>query len=154
MSAGRILLIGQAPGPNTDPARPLWPEPASSTGGRLVAFAGISPGVYLEQFDRVNLLNTFPGRTRQCPDTFPTRDARIAASAMRPFLRGRRVVLVGRAVATAFSLGLLPFHEWVSDDFEVAVIPHPSGRNAWYRRAENVATYRAFWRGIGEYPRP
>ena len=155
----RFLLIGQAPGPNTNPDAPLWPEPASSTGGRLAGFAGMGARAYLRTFDRINLLNEFPGRTQKRDDTWPVRDARIAASAIRPLLLGRSVILVGRNVSDAFSLGEIPFHTWTRLTagrrflFDVAVIPHPSGRNHWYRKPENMEQVRAFWSAIREYPR-
>ena len=89
------LLIGQAPGPNTDPDRPLAPLPRSSAGGRLAELAGLSPKDYLKTFDRTNLLHTFPGRWKR-DDKWPARDAGIAAAAMKPLLW---------AVGTSSSLG-------------------------------------------------
>lgn len=150
----RILLIGQAPGPNTDAAMPLYPSPTSSAGGRLAALSGLSRLQYLATFDRINLLNEFPGRTRKRDDTWPVRDARIAASAIRPLLFGRRVILVGRNVSDAFGLDPAePFHEWMSKNgIQYAVIPHPSGRNHWYRKPENLERATAFWAVVRENP--
>lgn len=143
------LLIGQAPGPNTDPDQPLAPLPRSSTGGRLAEFAGLTATQYLRLFERTNLLHAFPGRTKR-DDKLPSREARIAANAMKPLMRGRSIILVGRNVAEAFGYPAqhLDFHEWFRDErwgFDVAVIPHASGRNAWYRKDEHKIMARAFW---------
>lgn len=154
-----ILLIGQAPGPNTDPGLPLYPLPRTSAGGRLQQLTGLSRGEYLSTFDRVNLVPYFPGRTRLRDDTFPLPVARLAAQVMRPFLDGRTVIFVGRNVANAFDFKV-SFHEWgyvTKFDhlphrrrvmYRAAVVPHPSGRNHWYNKPENVAEAHAFWRQL------
>lgn len=146
------LLVGQAPGPNTDPGYPLAPLPHSSAGGRLAWLAGLTPKEYLELFQRTNLLHSFPGRWKR-DDKWPARDAQIAAAAMKPLLGGRSVILIGRNVADAFGYPAqhLDFHEWFSDPrwgFEVAVVPHTSGRNHWYRKPGNEDAARAFWEEV------
>lgn len=138
------LLIGQAPGPNTDPAVPLVPWPGDSAGARLAALAGFDPQTFLETFDRINLLQTFPGRGKR-DDKFPRRDARIAAAAIRPLLAHRHVILVGRNVAQAFGFEQFSYHEWFNYGFPVAVVPHPSGRNHWYRKPGHEEIARDFW---------
>lgn len=152
----RTLLIGQAPGPNTDPELPLFPVPRTSAGGRLQEMMGLTRGEYLATFERVNLLYKFPGRHKR-DDKFPLAHARLAARAMKPLLAGRDVVLVGRNVATAFELEA-DFFDWVEwpvrrrcvvtrdpGTCRVAVVPHPSGRNHWYNKPENRELARAFW---------
>lgn len=141
------LLIGQAPGPNTDPNLPLYPLPRSSAGGRLQEFMGLSRGQYLRTFDRTNVLHEFPGQHKR-DDKFPLDKARIAARAMIPLLSGREVVLVGRNVATVFDHPRIPFCAWHEDErgFLVACIPHTSGRNLWYNSEENRELVREFWR--------
>lgn len=158
----RPLLIGQAPGPNTDPEYPLYPVPRTSAGGRLCELMGLTRAEYITTFDRVNLLPYFPGKDRANEDKFPMSPARLAARVLRPMLRGRRVILVGRQVAQAFQLGA-DWHEWV--DFrvgprhaalgcdglaQVAVVPHPSGRNHWYNNELNRARARRFWNALLE----
>lgn len=141
------LLIGQAPGPNTRPELPLFPVPSTSAGGRLAQIAGMDRGHYIQAFDRINLLQTFPGKHKR-DDKFPLRLAKVAAAALRPLLHDRVVVLVGRNVASAFELEL-PFHDWADPGLgfcqKVAVIPHPSGRNKWYNLPENRAIAANFW---------
>lgn len=159
----RVILIGQAPGPNTKPEAPLYPYPATSAGGRLASFLGLSLREYLERFERYNVLNHFPGQGGSGEDRFPKSEARCAAQAMWPFLRGRRVVFVGRQVAEAFGFGAVPFLESVealnrkigepgtsTADHKTTfvVIPHPSGRNPWYSRPENREALRTYFDGV------
>jgi len=89
------LLIGQAPGPNTDARAPLFPNGKTSTGARLASVIGVSPRQYIQLFDRTNLLQTFPGRNAR-DDAWPVVKGRVAAEAVRPFLRGRTVFFVGQ----------------------------------------------------------
>lgn len=159
----RPVLVGQAPGPNTDPDLPLYPLPRGSAGGRLADYMGLSLGQYLRTFERVNLLREYPGargvkhsRTvDHQQDRFPAQRARTAANALRPMLAGRHVLLMGRGVAKAFGLEEVPYlqarvvpmrrptavQEWTAI---VGVVPHPSGRNRWMNDAANAAALRAF----------
>lgn len=152
----RPLLIGQAPGPNTDPELPLFPVPSRSAGGRLQHLMGLTRGEYLKSFDRINLLPFFPGKHKR-DDKFPMSPAKLSARAIRPLLANRMVILVGRNVANAFGLQA-EWHDWVewpvrrrcivSRDTgccRIAVVPHPSGRNLWYNNEENRASAEAFW---------
>lgn len=156
----RPLLIGQAPGPNTNPDYPLFPAPSRSAGARLADIMGLSRGEYLRAFDRANLIPEFPGKDGNGEDKFPRSPARFAAQVMRPLLRGRTVVLVGRQVAQAFGVES-DWHEW--QDLQVgpyhavtrcpgvariAVVPHPSGRNHWYNSELNRASARRFWESL------
>lgn len=143
----RPLLIGQAPGPNTRSDKPLFPYPSTSAGGRLQQMTGLTRGQYLRTFDRMNLLQHFPGSV-QNGDSFPLSKARPAAQAVEQVLGGRRVVLVGRNVATAFGFRESPFFEWFDQPiwgYEAVVVPHPSGRNHWYNNEENRALARCWW---------
>lgn len=143
----RPLLVGQAPGPSTDPDYPLYPT--TNSGRALCQLMGVDGHEYLDTFDRVNLLYSFPGRHKR-DDKFPVRDARIAAEAMAPLLQGRPVVFVGRGVAEAFGCpsSLLGFHDWQHNprwQFDMAVVPHSSGRSRWYNNSANRAEATAFW---------
>lgn len=143
------IIIGQAPGPNTDPMEPLHPLPSTGTGGRLLEVMGISPEDYLAMFRRTNLLHCFPGQWRK-EDRWPKRDAVIAAQAIKPLLERKDVILVGRRVAVAFGYRSedLGFHQWYEEElwgYRVAIVPHTSGRSHWYRREENLKQAQAFW---------
>lgn len=140
-----MLLIGQAPGPRTDPDLPLYPLPATATGGRLIRLMGVGLREYLRGTERVNLLQQFPGKHRR-DDRFPMRPARAAAQELLPRMAGRVVVLVGRNVANAFSLPIEFLVWWPAllGAERLACIPHPSGRNRWYNdpaRREQVASF-------------
>ena len=138
------LLVGQAPGPNTDPTRPLYPNPSHLSGGRLAEIMGLDPREYLRRFDRINLLYRHPGRwPGKNDDKWPEKLARVAAEAVRPLVRDRDVILVGRNVARAFGLAETPFHARLPD--ATVVIPHPAGRNHWYNDPVNRKEAHEFW---------
>jgi hypothetical protein len=137
----RPLIVGEAPGPGTDPRRPLHPE--CDAGKRLCKIAGLSPEEYLAAFDRVNLL---------CASDGWSADAACEAAAGLLWKEARRVrlVLIGRRVAAAFGAVGLPYYQW-SDavppgipfiKMSVAVIPRNSPVNA--------ELARKFWRGLAE----
>jgi len=58
---------------------------------------------------------------------------------LKPWLRNRRVLFVGRNVARAFGCNDLDWLQWVDDDTaeQVAVIPHPSGIVTWWNDKGN-----------------
>lgn len=149
------VLIGQAPGPNTDPELPLFPLPKTSGGGRLFSLTGLSQSDYIRLTHRLNLLNYFPGSNKQ-GDKFPMREARAAAEAVRWFLADRVVIFAGRNVAEAFGYGSeYEFLTWYETErrrfhgaFRFAIVPHPSGRNHWYNREENRVRSAVFWEGF------
>lgn len=134
------LIIGQAPGPNTNPNTPLHPKHYS---GRVLCEAmGLQPYDYLRLFERTNLLGHYPGKKQGGEDRFPIAEARVAARALRPLFAGRQVILLGRNVADAFhGYGGVPFLHWHK---HVAVIPHPSGRNRWWNDPTNQERVRDF----------
>lgn len=100
-------------------------------------------------FARCNLLDRWPGSSGK-GSSFPLAEARVVADALLPELeeRFRRVVLVGRRVASAFGPGpaTQPWFLW-SDctEFELAVVPHPSRVSRWWDVPGNVDQARAFW---------
>ncbi len=145
------LLIGQAPGPNTEPDLPLYPMPKTSAGGKLLQLTGLTMSVYLAAFDRMNLLYDFPGRSGPRDDRFPRRSARVAARAVIQLLEQRKVIFVGRNVADAFgyTTAVAPFHDWgycPKFSFSYVCVPHPSGRNHWYNQKMNRDESAEFWR--------
>jgi hypothetical protein len=103
----------------------------------------------MRAFDRVNLLYEHPGKyPGGSEDKFPRTLGRAAAQAMRPWLFGREVLLVGRDVARAFDVpDDHPWMEWREMPtwrIRYACIPHPSGRNHWYNEAGNIKAVSEF----------
>lgn len=117
---------------------------------------GLDRAGYLQAFDRVNVLYDFPGQVGR-EDSFPMGKAKAVARSMTPLFAGRVVVLIGRNVATAFGYGTLPWFTWTTvslgpgqEPFELAVLPHPSGRCRVYNSPASRDEARAFLRELVE----
>lgn len=132
------LIVGEGPGPNTSPHLPMFPWPARSAGGRLLAMAGMTPGQYLGRFRRINLLDTsdwYTIRARQRAKLvlealqLDLAKRRAAAPDARPL----RVLLLGVRVAHVFEVRANePFKQIEMADHVFVAIPHPSGENRYY----------------------
>lgn len=157
--APRGLLVGEAPGPRTDPKMPLFPAPNSSSGGRLLRYSGTYADRFLGRLVRVNLCDG-PWSARRAA----AGQARILTYLFDPanFYEGAplRVLLLGARVPRAF--GVVP--PWTRAGFghtellndgnpalSVAWIPHPSGKNLTYNDPGNqLRARRAVEWAIGE----
>lgn len=144
------LLIGQAPGPNSDPDEPL----AGRCGARLADLCGLSEKDFLDRFERVNLLKKFPGKAAK-GDAFPIDLARKTAVDLLIFGKlNRTVVMLGGNVARSFgfpSTGLEMFRWNMIDGsplIRLAFCPHPSGVSRWWNDPKNLRAARRFWRGL------
>lgn len=144
------LLVGEAPGPRTPPEVhiPLYPNPPNCAGARLQRMTGLGRSDYLRAFARTNLF-------RECPERWSQVDAsERVRTHLIPYIRENRiarVVLFGAKVAAAVerelavelnghaSFGRHLMRLW-------ATLPHPSGRNLWYNKPENVERVREFFR--------
>lgn len=127
-----MTVVGQAPGPNTDPAEPL----SGASGRRLAALCGSA-----FPFERVNVLDAWPGRCGK-GDAFPKP---VRSPLVRSLAAGgadHRVVLLGRSVASLFGLAAVPWFEWRG---RFVVVPHPSGISHWWNDPANVERARRFW---------
>lgn len=130
-------LIGEAPGPRSSPKLPLFGYPPTSAGGRLMAFSGLTPAVYLGRLARRNLFETLPERW-----SAPAARDRVAEVLDWITRNGfKRVVLVGSRVVAAFDHVYPVIH-----DVQFRAIPHPSGLCRVYndleRRKSTGATVR------------
>lgn len=134
-------FVGQAPSGRGDPRRPV----TGRIGARLMRLCGgLSLRDYCLLFGRLNLLAEFPGKNGK-GDAFPIDEARRRAAWISRSLGGRRVVLLGGGVARAFGLSRPRLLEWTRiQDFEAAVVPHPSGINRWWNDPENEAKAAEF----------
>jgi len=143
----RPLIVGAAPSRTSNPRKPL----SGTSGRRLAALCGLSFPAFLRAFERVNLLDCYPGRRGDKGDELPRFVARLSACNLTPRLRQRRTVLLGRGVARAFHMHDRPFFVWhddIGDGALVAVAPHPSGVSLFWNDAENVDAARRFWRAL------
>jgi uracil-DNA glycosylase len=149
MTAGRVIVIGQAPSRDGNPERPLLGPPGKE--GLLYRLSG---AVNREQFEAVfeprNLLAAWPGHAKHKGDSFPAKKAKVAADGLRPSLSGRRVVLLGIGVAKAF--GFKPSDArftWAErDGVRFALSPHPSLINLWWNNPRNRAEAARFFGSI------
>ncbi len=145
LATAKVVVVGEAPGAAGRADLPLYPLPPGCAGHRLFKMTALpNMRTYLTLLFRANLLSYNPG------PNWPKREAHIAAMAMLPFLRERQVVLLGRKVARAFGVGQYSFMEWNNyrDLCDVAVLPHPSGRNLWYQDGGNLYLAGQFWTAL------
>lgn len=125
------LIIGMSNPHSSHPRMALAPWPRGVAGYNLWRMArdvcGVSRAQYMRTLDRVNL----------CPT--PEWDltvARAAAEALLPSLEGRRVILLGRSVLSAFRVTDDSMLRWHSMDGMLwCHLPHPSGLNRVYNSA-------------------
>lgn len=146
----RPLLIGQAPSRGSDPALPL----SGRSGGRLAALCGVDASDLRRRFDLLNLLDRWPGKDGK-RDAFPVDAARRRAIDLllsgRMF--GRRVVMLGGAVALTFGIRRYDYLRWSANEtLTLAVAPHPSGVSRWWNDEANVEIARAFWHDLAVVP--
>ena len=138
------VIIGMNNPYGADPRFALYPLPVGSAGGRLYGMlqeaTGIGRQAYLETFERVNLVD----------GPWKAAAARERAAQLRPWLIGRHVILLGRAVQAAFGIDADPLAEVVRTisvipRFETVyhAVPHPSGRNLWYNNPANREAAKA-----------
>jgi hypothetical protein len=161
----RGLMIGEAPGPNTDARLPLFPEPRNSAAGRLLRYTGVEPADWLGKLVRMNL----------CDGSWSARRATAGRAKAVAYLLDElnyyngeplRVLLLGRRVASAwachgqfgyeehqYGLNPCPTRGDVESDkvLHIAWIPHPSGKNLIYNdRRNQLRARRAVLWAIGE----
>jgi len=105
--------------------------------------------MFLQLFERRNLVTYWPGEAPGGGDLFPAAEGRRAAEAMREAVSDRVVVLLGAEVARAFRLHRLPVLAWSKFHKDslgaVAVCPHPSGRSRWWNEPANREDAVRFW---------
>lgn len=141
------LIVGQAPGPRSDPEEPL----SGRCGARLADLCGITPEQFLARFRRVNLIDKHLGKVGK-GDRFPMDQARKGAVdlLMTGAIARSPVVLLGANVARAFGFGpgsypLLRLLPRPASPHGIALCPHPSGVNRWWNDHSNDLAARRFW---------
>lgn len=107
----------------------LWPSPRGCAGERLCSHILLMyEHHYLDSFDRTNL----------CHGEWSSKMARIRANG----LTGRPLILLGKSVQIAFGMEGPEVYAEKIEGQRVLCIPHPSGRNPWYRLSDNRAHVR------------
>lgn len=141
LMTAKVAIIGATPGASGKADFPLYPLPPGCVGHRIFEMMGLKNyRSYFSLTFRANLLTYNPG------PHWPKRLANVAANAMIPFLENRNVVLVGRKVAAAFSVGDIPYLQWHghSGHFNVAILPTPAYGSEWYNNGRNLHFAQAF----------
>lgn len=165
----RGLLVGEAPGPNTDATLPLFPEPVNSAGARLLKYADVALVDWLGKLVRMNM----------CDGAWSARRAVAGRARALAYLldeenyhggRPLRLLLLGARVARAwgchgafgheqhqYGLNPIPARRAGTTDktLHVAWIPHPSGKNLLYNSRRNqLRARRAVLWAIGDRAAP
>lgn len=142
----KMVFIGQQPNSHDDEGNPIPIRP-NSTGRRLVQMMGITDEAFEKHFIR---LNVSPFHD---PEGFDSSHWRLNADNMLPLLEGKRVVLLGPAVADAFGFerSSYDYASWFDHPEGwhslFSVIPHPSGLNRVYNNPEVNEMVRSFLDG-------
>lgn len=131
-SGGRLVLVGEAPAGSGSEATPAL---EGLVGRRLAQMMGVDYAAYIANTTRRNLFET-PDEGKFWYTTIARHRAiRLAGD----FLDGDWVILLGAKVAAAFSAADLPLYRWTSwQRYQVARVPHPSGRNRMYNDPAEV----------------
>ncbi len=123
----RTVIVGLDPGKNSGPLGAEYPS-----GKRLAELAEVDGPTFEREFDRVNL----------CPEAGG--DHYEGAVNLRPILRGRRVITLGRIASEQLGSP----KEWLKwelcGDHVAASMPHPSGLSRWWNDPANVREANRF----------
>lgn len=133
----RTIFVGQEPASQEDEGTVLPLRPGSS-GLKLVQMMGVTEQAFRENFDMFNV------SWNHDPDGFSPKYHIPAVLNIRSLLRGRKVVLLGPAVAEAFEIDRTTYDwcnwfdhpKWEDHHGLFCVIPHPSGANRLYNNPE------------------
>jgi hypothetical protein len=116
-----------------DPKLALYPLPPGCAGNRLWRLlhdrTGATKAEYVRGFERVNLVIGEWDRV----------DARAAADEFIRVHQGRRAVILGASVRTAFRLPPVLVTTVLHRGVYFRQLPHPSGRCRWYNDPKNRA---------------
>ena len=151
VAGAKVMLVGQAPGPReVVEKRPF----AFTAGQRLFRWFAEALGVTEEEFRSCvhigAVIRCFPGKDPKGGDRVPD-PTEIAACGTHldremQILRPELVIAVG-ALAAAQLIGIAELKRAVGrvhrarragHEFDVIVLPHPSGRSTWLNKKENA----------------
>jgi uracil-DNA glycosylase len=144
---GAFILIGQAPA-----ARKGWHDAPLSegVGRRISALFGCEHNEYLRYTQRLNVFEYWPGHSKK-GDKFPIVIARMNACRIRFSLGNCAVLFVGVGTAKAFGITekIMMWRNYATgringEQFQGAILPHPSGVNRWWNSKVNRAKAQRF----------
>ena len=128
------VIIGQMPSCHEDEGIAL-PVRSGSSGHRLCQLMEVNETTLRRDFVLMNV------SARYDPDGFSPEYHKTEVKNFLPLLSGRKVIMLGPAVAAAFGISRdeYSFGEWFDHAEEhmlICVIPHPSGLNRLYNDPE------------------
>jgi hypothetical protein len=142
------VLLGMNNPLSGRPDYALYPHPPGCTGHRLWKFSGLDQDVYLNEFERRNVLD---GKAWSMPE------ARKVQARLRAEFTGRTVVILGSPVNSIMRGGtpheLAPPFSWTPDGAGGwrAKVPHPSGLNPFFNDALHKALLAVFMEELLEW---
>lgn len=126
------IILGMNNPLSLDPCHALYPEPEGCTGHRLWKMlekrTGATEEDYMEAFERRNLVAGL---------AWSRAAAHAAAPAFWEYAKGRTVLVLGSEVREVLGLTRMIVHPIEVGGIVFRQLPHPSGRNPWYRIAGN-----------------
>lgn len=147
----RVMLVGQAPGPREqDAGRPF----AYTAGTRLFQwleqYAGISESEFRRRVHIAAVIRCFPGRDPKAggdrvPDVFEIANCAVHLDREIALLQPEVVIAVGTLASKqllgvselAAVVGRVHRASRAGHEFDVIVLPHPSGRSTWTNKPGN-----------------
>lgn len=124
----------------------------------LCELCGVSKARFVELYDRVNVLDEWPGKHPSGGDRFVMSEGvRGARQIMRDVgLRYDHIVLLGRRVERCFTMDPNPwFDQFSLEHFgcpaNFYICPHPSRVSRWWNDPSNVTCAKIFWREMTNY---
>jgi hypothetical protein len=126
---------------------PLQPDIVNSSGNKLWGMTGLTMGRYVQCFE---LMNLFTDETSKTYLMAKTKADSILNTVDNVHVR-TFIVCLGREVADSFRLyGVEPLKFFKrKKNTWLAYMPHTSGLNRWYNKADNVRAANNFMRHMG-----
>jgi uracil-DNA glycosylase len=123
-----ILILGDAPGPNTDPRDPLFPHTTTGAAAHLATLMGLDREAYIARTRRLNVNHdgNQPLSKAEASDRLVGILDRVSP--------GSLIIMIGRAAAGRHNqTARLPWGEPIDfNGSQLLVIPHTSGRNRYW----------------------
>jgi len=165
VAGARVMLVGQAPGPHeVEDRRPF----AYTAGQRLFGWFeqfGVGEDAFRGRIHMCAVIRCFPGRNAKGGgDRIPSpmEIANCSAHLDREIrlLRPKLVIAVGTLAEQQLIgqselrgvVGVLHRAERAGIEFDVVVLPHPSGRSTWLNDAKNRALLKRALARITSHP--